>query len=270
LASGLFPGGSALYAGLTAAQLGARVQLVTSFGPDFIGRDLLDRAGIEVALTPAAKTTLFEETYADGRRWARVLAKAEPLIQPVPASDIVFACPVISELASLALKPPPGTLVGVGLQGWLRRLGREGVVETFIPSDVTFVPAGAIAFCSSEDLGDQGEGLISKLRQRASVLVVTEGARGAVLYESGRAHRVLAVPAEEVDPTGAGDVFAACFLLAVASGKSPLEAGVAGACGAALAIGAPGPTALPDMRRLSERVDWYRSHVPEPAPLPNP
>jgi len=48
----------------------------------------------------------------------------------------------------------------------------------------------------------------------AAVLVVTEGADGCTVFVRGRgARQFMAPPQAEVDPTGAGDVFAAAFFI---------------------------------------------------------
>jgi 1D-myo-inositol 3-kinase len=264
LAHGLYPGGSALYAGLAAAALGAKVRVYTSFGSDFIGRELLERAGVELLVEPAPRTTYFEETYSnDGRRSARVRSRAEVLTRPAQPTDVVFACPVINEVAPCALATPPGALLGLGMQGWLRRLEPDGTVQS-ATSDFAFVPEDAIAVCSREDLGAAEDLLVAQLRQRTRLLVVTDGSQGAIVYASSQVVRVHARPTEVVDPTGAGDVFAACFLIAIASGKNEIEAAIWGTCGASLIIAAPGTENIAELRHLEDRVDEYRRRVAPP------
>ena len=47
-------------------------------------------------------------------------------------------------------------------------------------------------------------------------MVVTLGASGALLFQAGQAPRAFpGYPAHEVDPTGAGDVFASAFMVQV-------------------------------------------------------
>jgi sugar/nucleoside kinase (ribokinase family) len=69
-----------------------------------------------------------------------------------------------------------------------------------------------------------------------------------------------------VDPTGAGDVFAAAFLVALAKREPPLAAGVVAACAASIAVEGHGPSALAGLGRLGERISWYRRNVPMPSP----
>jgi sugar/nucleoside kinase (ribokinase family) len=53
--------------------------------------------------------------------------------------------------------------------------------------------------------------------------IVTLGSRGAIVYANGRETRVTARPLPR-DPTGAGDAFAAAYLVSRASGHSPAAA----------------------------------------------
>ena len=53
LETGLFPGGAALYAALTAAQLQAKPKILTSCGPDFIGLELTRNFDVEMQISPS-------------------------------------------------------------------------------------------------------------------------------------------------------------------------------------------------------------------------
>jgi 1D-myo-inositol 3-kinase len=283
LRGGLAPGGSVLYAALTAVELGAKARIVTSHGPDFVGGDLLRAAGVEVDARPAAQTTCFENVYAGGRRRQRVLAVASPLDEPAmpvtgataagagaagsAAGDVgvIFACPVIAEVGAGALAAPPGVILAAGLQGWLRAVAPDGTVTRRGLDPAMFAPCHVL-FCSVEDLGEEADDLIPRLCAVAQIVVVTEAERGARVYLEGRRHRVCAHPAREVDPTGAGDVFAAAFLVALSKREPPLAAGVVAACAASIAVEGEGAGALAGLSRLGERIDWYRRNVPMPSP----
>jgi sugar/nucleoside kinase (ribokinase family) len=56
------------------------------------------------------------------------------------------------------------------------------------------------------------------------VLAVTEGANGARLYWNGDLRRFRPPHMEEVDPTGAGDIFAAAFFYRLSTTRDPWEA----------------------------------------------
>lgn len=265
LETGVFPGGSALYAGLAAAQLGAQVRLITSFGREFVGAELLSSTGIQVEATLSDRTTFFEAIEVEGHRGWRVLGQAAALTRAVTDVDVLFACPVLDEVAPSAMVAPSGALVGAGLQGWLRSLRADGVVEPRKAPELSFLSGCKAVFCSDEDLGGDRARLLALFRGLADIAVVTEGARGALLYVGDSVHRVQACPACEVDPTGAGDTFAACFLLGLARGEKPLEAAAFAAVAASIAVERSGPTALSSLSsRLPERLAWYRQNVPAP------
>lgn len=270
LPQGLYPGGSALYAALAAASMGASARIVTSFGRDFIGSDLLRRAGVHLDASASDQTTTFEAVDSAGVRTWRVLCKASSIATPVEQADVVFVCPVLAEVEPVCLRASPGAIVAAGLQGWLRVLGADGLVEPREPQDLSFLRGCRALFCSDEDLAGNAARVLPVLLGLAKIVVVTEGPRGAVLYLDGKRYRVHAFPTLAVDPTGAGDTFAACFILALASGKGPLEAAVVGACGASVTIEGPGAAAVGRLAALDERVAWYRSNLPAPAPIDEP
>jgi 2-dehydro-3-deoxygluconokinase len=72
-------------------------------------------------------------------------------------------------------------------------------------------------------------------------VVVKCGAAGVLVCRAGRPPLPVPAPAAEVaDVTGAGDAFAAGYLLARAGGADPAEAAGAGAALAALAVATAG------------------------------
>jgi len=271
LAHGRSPGGSALYAGLVAAKLGASVRIVTSFGADFTGAALLSRAAIEVDATRSEQTTTFQEIAIGEKRSWRALSKASQLRGPVPQGDVLFACPVLAEVDPSCLRSPPAKIVAAGLQGWLRILGPDGLVEPREPPELGFLRGCKAVFCSDEDLAQNAPRVLPMLLGIAEMVVLTEGSRGALLYLGQKPHRVHALPTKRVlDPTGAGDAFAASFLLALASGMSSFDAAVVGACASSIVIEGYGPEGIDRLTALEERLAWYRAHVPYPAPVDDP
>jgi sugar/nucleoside kinase (ribokinase family) len=119
-------------------------------------------------------------------------------------------------------------------------------------SDVSFLAPCRAVFCSEEDLGEDADRLTLALVGTVPIVVVTRGAAGASVIVDGKTHHVPAAPAREVDPTGAGDVFAAAFLIALAQGKDPLAAARHGAACAAVVVEGVGPSAL---TRLVHRLE---------------
>jgi ribokinase len=76
------------------------------------------------------------------------------------------------------------------------------------------------------------------------VLFITLGARGALVIDGNRRAHIPGQPAQEVDPTGAGDTFCGATLAGLARGESPVMAARQAIALAAEVIGAIGPAAL--------------------------
>jgi len=259
LETGLFPGGAALYAALTAAQLHAKPKILTSCGPDFTGLSLTRSCDVELQIAPSEHTTCFEEHYRGGVRMARLVRRASSLRDPLPNADVVFVCPVIGEIGLPALVAPPGALLAAGLQGWTRRIDEDGWISPCALENPDYFSGCHALFCSDEDFGPFLDCAVRDLRELVDLLIVTQGRRGAVLYEKGEIRAIRPCPAREVDPTGAGDVFAATFLLAIAAGAFPIDAAERASCAAAISIEGVGPQPLAKLGELPTRLEKYRA-----------
>ncbi|HEY6098620.1 MAG TPA: PfkB family carbohydrate kinase, partial [Anaeromyxobacter sp.] len=212
----------------------------TAAGRDF-PRDAL--AGLETRIAPAPATTAFLNAYGpDGVRSQRVLSAAPPLgAGGLPASwrsaDVLHLAPVLGEIdvADFA-GAVRARLVGLCVQGLVRRVSAAGAV---VPRPLDLAPAvlarvGAAVLGEDEARGDAG--LVAHLARAVPVVAFTQGPRGCDVIVGGRTRHVGVHPAREVDPTGAGDVFAAAFFLALARGEDPLDAARLGAAAASVVV----------------------------------
>lgn len=252
-------GGTATYAALTAHQLGARVALLTSaaFEPGLV--DLL--RGVRIARVPAEHTTQFVNLYQDGRRRQRVEAIAEPLTcaQLLPewrSAPIVHLAPLVAEVDPALVDCFPSAFIGVTPQGWMREIGDQGDVHAvpWASAERVLARADATVF-SEEDVPDQR--LIAEYAALARTLVVTRGERGATVYHRGVAHHSPAFQSKgEVDPTGAGDVFAAAYFLQLHRTGDPIASADWANCVASFAVEQPGVAGVPSLAAVEER--WRR------------
>ena len=254
--AGLRPGGSVLYAGLMAHHQGLRVGLLTSHGPDFPLEVL--PAGIEVVAVPSPATTRFALVYTREGRTLTLRARAAALapihLPPHFAeADLAYLAPVADEVTPDLAAAFPNAAVGVGAQGWCREWDQTGVVRMRPWPDPRPVLAHAQGlFLSSDDvLGWERQAVT--LYQHVPLGALTFAARGAVLFVNGERHPVAPVPAVEVDPTGAGDVFAAAFLIRYNATGDPWEAASFAAVAGALTVEAPGIAGVPAAERLEAR-----------------
>jgi 1D-myo-inositol 3-kinase len=244
----VLPGGSAYYAGQAYRALGARVSVVSAAGPDFPPTAL---AGVEAQVAPSPRTTSFENRYApDGARSQSVGAVAAPLdpaalVASWRAVDVLHLAPVVGEVGLRAwCGAVRARIVGVGLQGFVRVVLPGGEVSQprweFEPADLAAVDAVCVG---EDDLAGQGD-LLQRLVAAVPLVAFTQGERGCEIFERGRSRRVGVFRTRQVEPTGAGDVFAAGFLLGLARGDAPLDAARLGAAAASVVVEARAGEAL--------------------------
>lgn len=84
-------------------------------------------------------------------------------------------------------------------------------------------------------LDEPGE-VVDVLAGRFTVVALTLGEEGAIVATAGESARIAPRPAVPVDPTGAGDAFAAGFVSALAAGEGLVTAGRRGTALAARAV----------------------------------
>ena len=210
-------GGTATYAAVTARNMGARVGVHTSasYEPGLI--DTL--GGVLVARIPAEYTTCFVNDYSSGRRQQTIESVAdkltyEPILPEWRNTPVVHLGPLCQELDTTIVEKFPRSLIGVTPQGWMRGWDESGLVQQVEWADAGRVLRKAdVVIISEDDVADRS--VIDDWASRARMLVVTLGDRGCDVYRQGGAepfHSAAFKSASEVDPTGAGDVFAAAFL----------------------------------------------------------
>lgn len=251
-------GGTATYAALAAARLGRRVGIVTSTGPELELSSLVE-AGVALVAHPAARSTTYENRYQDGHRRQTLRARANDLAwTDVPAAwraaPIVHLAPIARELpldASALRAAFPRSLIGVTPQGWLRQWDGDGRVRP-APWTPDKLPLSAVILSEEDVAGD--EATLAAYAAALPLLVVTRGRRGTRWHTPAGWHTAPAYRTSEVDPTGAGDVFAAAFLVRLAETGAPREAAHFANAAASYAIEALGLSGVPDRAAIEARV----------------
>jgi sugar/nucleoside kinase (ribokinase family) len=251
---GLTIGGTVTYSGRTALAMGCRVAVVTSAAPDLDLSGPL--SGVELIRRPAEATTTFENIYTPAGREQFLHALAAPLgLETVPQHwqrpDVVHLAPLVNECDPALADAFPGALVGVTPQGWMRAWDHAGRVYRCDWSDAAgLLPRIDAAVISQHDVGDD-EATIAHLARLAPVLVVTLGPRGCRVYADGDARQVPVTPVPEIDPTGAGDVFAAAFFVRLRQRGDPWAAAYFANRVAALSVRRAGWASTPTPQEIA-------------------
>jgi sugar/nucleoside kinase (ribokinase family) len=253
-------GGAALYAAVTADRLGLSAAILTSHADDFPLEAVPPR--IEVVTVPAAETTTFEHSEHEGERILHVRAAAAALSTGDLPEDwkdapLVMLAPVLAEVDPLLSMSFADAAVSAQAQGWLRVVEPDGAVGSLAWEPDYLLARLQTLFLSQRDVLGQEAAMLEWL-QRVPVGVVTAGRHGALLYVNGERYEVRPRAAREVDATGAGDVFAAAFLVRYQEEGNPWTAAEAAACAAALSIEGEGWSAVPDAPALERALAEYR------------
>ena len=264
---GLGLGGTVSYAATTAQRMGYRVGVVTSTGPDLDVGQVLPFA--QIACRRSTETTVFENIYLNGvrkqilhqraatlhcnlipRQWRKApIAHLGPLDQEI--DEGVFHC------------FDDQVLIGVTPQGFLRRWDDQGQI-----SFIDWEPPESILrrinvlVLSEQDVPDP-DSLVRDWERFIDVIVVTRAERGATVFHEGESCDYPARPAEQVDPTGAGDVFAAAFMIRLIETDDPCQAAQFANTVASFSIEGPGVSGIP----MRHQVEAYVAELGE-RPIP--
>ena len=253
-------GGVVTYSALLARAWGVATAVLSSLAPEhvsgyrkFLGRDVL------LQEVPSPATTSMANVYTSEGRQQQLYARAAR-IEPrhVPQAwrnaPIVLVGPLVGEVSTrFGDYFPRESLVGMTIQGRLRshRKGRmyarrwHRAQQEFSAYDVLFF--------SEEDV--QGSAaLAEEYASLAPLAVMTQGERGASLYHNGKVTPCPALPAIPADPTGAGDIFAAAFLLHYAEHSDPAAACRYANAAAACSIEHFGASGIPAREQVEARL----------------
>ncbi len=261
-------GGSVTYSALTASKLGLRAAIVTSAGPDL--RLAYDLKGIEVCCLDAPATTTFKNVYAEGRRSQSLQSVGRRLgASDVPrawlTAPVVHLAPVANELDADLTTIFPEALIGVTPQGWMRGWDDQGGVYVKQWRGAGGILAHTtVLILSEEDVAPYSSRTIASYAAKVPVLVTTEGDRGARVHSEGNWHHIPAFPTAEVEPTGAGDVFAAAYLIHYAKRHDAIAAARFANCVASFAVEKEGAEGIPTLEQVKERLALWESsaHFP--------
>ena len=257
-------GGTVVYSALTARNLGLSAAIVSPL-PRIIREGFAQTLeGIAQSGTQAGDAvTVFENIYTGHGREQYLRSVGLPIKaddvpdgwQETPA--IVHLGPLAQEFDhTLAAIFHKARLVGVTPQGWLRQWdATQKVQPTLWPiAEARAVLRHAdVLVLSDEDIGGDTARLLA-YRDLVRIVVLTHGVEGCTVFDQRAEHpfRVPAFPTAEIEPTGAGDVFATAFFVRLAETDDPLSAAQFANAAASFAVEASGVAGIPPSRAAVE------------------
>lgn len=254
-------GGTAYYAAITAQRLGARVGVVTAAAEaDALRAALPD---IDLHIVPTERTTTFENRYRGDERDQILHHAAPPLtLADIPdawrSTRLIHIAPIAQEIAPEVLTELADSFLGVTPQGFLRDWDAAGrVAYRPLPDDDTRFGTVDVLVFSAEDVGHDLAAMQSLIKT-VPLAVVTQAADGVSVYHQGQVYPMPSRAATVVDPTGAGDVFAAAYFLDLYQHHHPLEAAAFANVVASFAIEAQGTAGIPTRAQVSAWLEQHR------------
>ncbi|MDC3954791.1 PfkB family carbohydrate kinase [Polyangium jinanense] len=247
-------GGTVSFAAVTCVKLGRRPTILTSAAPGLDVSELPRE--VELYVLPSEVTTTFANVYTDAGRIQHCSARA----RPITAADIdpslrrpraALLGPIADEITpDVAHVLAEETLVVATPQGWMRRFDEAGRVHGKPwESASAILPRVDAIVLSLEDIGADVRRLDPMIEQ-VPLVVLTEYRDGSTLYRRRDDGTILVTripprPAREVDPTGAGDVFATAFMIRFQETLDPVEAARFANVTASFGVEAVGVTGIP-------------------------
>ncbi|MBI2846213.1 MAG: hypothetical protein HYX86_06690, partial [Chloroflexi bacterium] len=173
-------------------------------------------------------------------------------------TKLVLLGPVAHEINESFLDLFPNSFLALSPQGWLRSWDNHGRVHPrFEPGLEKAFSRASTVIVSEEDLQGKAAALLPILK-KLPMSIVTRGQKGATLYLKGQILDLPPRPAQTVDPTGAGDVFAAAFMVKYARTQDPVLSTQFAQVAASFSTEAPGLAGIPDREKVE---DWVEAHA---------
>lgn len=215
---GRFLGGTASYAARTAHAFGLRVGIVTSAAQD---EPLLAELApyATIISVDAAETTTFENIYLPEGRIQYLRGRAAPpTLNDVPhewlSAPLVHLGPLDEEVDPRIAQHFSSATTLLTLQGLLRRWDETGRVYFKRWFEPEALKAINLVVFSEEDIIAAPE-LENEFAGAVEHLLVTRADKGGTYYHKGQSYPYDTPQVEVINPTGAGDVFAAALLCAL-------------------------------------------------------
>ncbi len=234
-------GGKGANQAVMAAKLRAQVTMVTKVGRDVFGENTLGnyrRQGVDTT------HVLFDDQRFSGVAPIFVDDNAQNFIVIVPganmglsSADARRAAPAIqaADVLICQLEVPVETT----LEAF--RIAKAAKVKTILnPAPAAPLPDELLSLCDlcvpneteTESLTGRPVATVDDtaaagrilLGRGPRVVIITLGARGALMLDGGTPRHIPSVQVDAVDPTGAGDAFIGSLAVFLAEGASPVEA----------------------------------------------
>ena len=260
---------------IVSAQLNTEIVLVGCVGDDFKAKteEILSTFGVKPLLYPSKETGGFSLKYdSAGNRELKVLGRADP-IKEVPeevfSAEIILLGPILQEIdpslvKTLSEREP---LLFCDPQGFLRDITDHTITHMFPPSLKDVLPLFDIIkpneleahiLTGKNPLQHPKDVMETLYSYGPPICIVTLAEKGSLIYDGSELLRIPAFTTNAQDPTGAGDTYAAGFMVEYLRSKDLYQSGLFASCTASLWVEGIGPYIKITEEKVKERVNTLK------------
>jgi len=257
-------GGTVLYAGLFLARSGHEVTIIGKGDEDM--EKWIEYQGILTThFHQTCRIVEFDNVYVKNQREQFARYGEKIYLSEVPdaafRSEAILIGSVLQEVDPEIVRAPRQALLMLEAQGFMRHLAPDGKVlhctcsdaETAVRyCDILKVDQSEAAVLTATTEADTAARVLHKMGPK--IVIITSGENGVTIFDGSRMIRIRAPAAEVVDPTGAGDVFGAAFLIRYLQTEDLIQAGLFASAAAALSMAEFGTAAVPSAQEASRSV----------------
>ena len=265
--TGPFPSGAPPIFISQAARMGAATAYISTVGDDDFGRlnvDRLRQDGVDIsaiATDPILPTGhAFVRYQPDGERdfcyniahsasgATKMTSEAEKILAEATHLHVVGNSMFTDEIRRITHEAAQGVKSRGGTVSFdpnlrkemLSQPGLRGAIQGILEFTDLFLPSGEELFIGTDN-DNAEEAIAHHLASGMQAVVHKRGREGASYHDGEVVLRQSPYPAEEIDPTGAGDCFGGAFVALWTAGEPPAECLRLAAAAGALAVMKRGP-----------------------------
>ncbi|MCS7138875.1 MAG: PfkB family carbohydrate kinase [Crenarchaeota archaeon] len=267
-----FLGGGGLYSSVSLVGIGVETILFTSYGPDIDPKwiEKLQAMGVKISARKVERNIVFENLYKGSSRIQRTWGELSDRISVDKSMfkglHAVHVTPVLNEIDYNVFKElvEAGCKISIDVQGFIRSVGKENYVinvKRLLPDEfLRYVDY--IHMSLEEQLFFLENDVRELFDLNPNVIVeITYSDHGSFVMDRKTCYRIPAFKTEAIDPTGAGDVYAAVFLAKHIEKESLLEAGLYASASASIKAEKAGPLFILNPVEIERRVDLLKRDV---------
>lgn len=260
-------GGTVLYAGVFLARSGHEVTIIGK-GDEEMENWIEHQGIITTHFHQTSRIVEFDNVYVHNQREQFARRGEKIYLAEVPdaafRSEAILIGSVLQEVDPEIVRAPRQALLMLEAQGFMRHLTPDGKVLQCRSGDAVI----AVRYCDILKV-DQAEAAVLTATTEADtaardlyqmgpkIVIVTCGEKGVTIFDGSQMIRIRAPQTDLIDPTGAGDVFGAAFLIKYLQTEDLIEAGLFASAAAALSMNEFGTAAVPSAREASLGVKRF-------------